>query len=83
MIGISISFIAISTLIAVICFLTTSNIFYAVAIFLVFTAYFFIYLFKKLKKYNLLIKRVHSCYFFINSFLFNIIYMHILVDFYK
>lgn len=69
MIGISISFIAISTLIAVICFLTTSNIFYAVAIFLVFTAYFFIYLFKKLKKYNLLIKRVHSCYFFINSFL--------------
>ena len=69
MIGISIAFVIASLIISVICFLTTSNIFYALAVLLIFIGYYFLYLFKKFKKYRSLVQRVHSAYFFINSFL--------------
>ena len=69
MVGISISFLIISIVISIICFLTTSNIYFAIGIFVIYVAYYFLYLFKKFKSYNSLVKRIHSCYFFINSFL--------------
>ena len=52
MVAISVSFILTSLVIAVICYLTTSNIFYALAILLIFAAYYFLYLRKRFKNYN-------------------------------
>lgn len=69
MLTITLSFLITSLVIAIICFLTTSNILYALAILIIFVAYYFLYLYKRLKNYNSLVKRVHSCYFFVNSFL--------------
>lgn len=69
MVGISILFFIVSILISFICFVATSNLYFAIAVFVIYEGYYFIYLFKKFKYYRSLVNRVHTCYFFINSFL--------------
>lgn len=69
MTGVIIGFSLLSLATAIICFLATENIYFSIVLFLIFVLYFFIFQFKKLKKYFSIIKRVHSCYFFINAFL--------------
>lgn len=69
MTGVIIGFSLLSLVTAVLCFLTTENIYFSLALFLLFILYFFIFQFKKLNKYFSLISRVHSCCFFINAFL--------------
>lgn len=68
MVGIIIGFVILSLVTGVVCFLTTSNLYFAIGILLIFILYFFIFQYKKFNKYYSLVRRVHSCYFFINSF---------------
>ena len=72
MFGISIVFACISLVVAIICYISTSNLYFALAIFVIYFGYYFIFQFKKLKKYKSLKRRVHSCCFFINSFLITV-----------
>ncbi|MBQ0008846.1 MAG: hypothetical protein KBS97_00990 [Firmicutes bacterium] len=65
----TISYLITTLVVAVFCYLTTSNIFFGIAVIVIYSAYYFLYLYKRIKNYNSLVKRVHSCYFFINSFL--------------
>ena len=69
MVTISIIFTFISLAVAVLCFITTSNIYFSLAIFAIYIAYYFLIQYKRIKKYKSLVNRVHSCCFFINSFL--------------
>lgn len=68
MIAIVIGFIILSIIVGIVCFLTTLNIYFAIGIFLIFMLYFFIFQYKRFNRYFSLVRRVHSCYFFINSF---------------
>ena len=69
MVTISIIFVCISVAIAVLCFITTSNIFFSLGVLAIYVTYYFLIQYKKIKKYKSLVNRVHSCCFFINSFL--------------
>lgn len=69
MLTISIIFVCISLAIAVLCFITTSNIFFSLGVLVIYVAYYFLIQYKRIKKYKSLVNRVHSCCFFINSFL--------------
>lgn len=60
-------FSIISIVVAAICFISTNNIYFSVAILLIYLLYFIVVQVKKIKKYQSLSKRVHSCCFFINS----------------
>lgn len=62
-------FILVSVLISLICFLTTSNVYISIALFLIYVAYYYIFLRKRFVKFYSIINRAHSCYFFINSFI--------------
>lgn len=68
MLTVLIIFIVLSAIAAIICYIATSNILFALAIFLIYIAYYFLFQHKKIKNYFLLTRRVHSCCFFINSF---------------
>lgn len=68
MLGIDLAFIIISAIVGVTCFLTTSNLYFTLITFVIYVGYFFLYQRKKFKKYKALVRRVHSCCFFINSF---------------
>ena len=61
--------ILVSLLMGVCAFLSSNNIFIALAIFAIYLAYYFIFVSKKLKKYSQKLYRIHHCYHFINSFL--------------
>lgn len=69
MLGITIGFISISLVLSIICYLTTANIIFAVLVLVLFSLYYFLFARKYFKKYLSVIRRVHSCYFFINSFI--------------
>lgn len=59
----------ISVVIAALSYVVTFNLIIAAAILVIFLLYYFFILRKKFKNYNLLIERVHTCYFFVNSFI--------------
>lgn len=65
--AVMIIFSIISLATAVVCFIATNNIYFSIAVFLIYLFYFFIIQLKKIRKYQSLSKRVHSCCFFINS----------------
>ncbi len=67
--GITIGFLILSIVVGIMCYLTTSNLYFALGIFLIFILYFFLFQYKKFKKYFSIVRRVHSCYFFVNSFI--------------
>lgn len=68
MFSVLIIFLILSIATSVICYLATSNLIFAIAIFIIYVAYYFFFQHKRIKNYILLSKRVHSCCFFINSF---------------
>ena len=61
-------FLVISLIASVVCYIATENIIFSLAILLIYIAYYFLFQHKKIKKFFLLTRRVHSCCFFINSF---------------
>lgn len=61
--------ITIGAIIALIAFLTINNIFVGIGIGVLFIAYYFLLLRKKLKNYLFSLEKIHCCYNFINSFL--------------
>lgn len=63
-----ISFAILTIAVSIICFLTTSNLYFALAILVIYALYFVVFQRKKFLNYFSLMRRVHSCYFFINSF---------------
>lgn len=69
MITISLIFIFISLSISVICYLATSNIIFSAVLLLLFVLYYVIFARRYFKKYISTVRKVHSCYFFINSFI--------------
>ena len=68
MIGVTIGFVILSLAVGVVCFLTTNNVYFGIGIFAIFALYFFLFQYKRFAKYFSLVRRVHSCYFFINTF---------------
>lgn len=66
------AFILLSLVAGIICYLTTNNIIFGVVIFAIYVLFYLLFCHKKIKKYNDLIRRVHSCYFFINSFIISL-----------
>ena len=69
MLPVILAFDFISLVVGVICYLTTLNIYFGIGVFLIYVVYFLVFQYKRIKKYELLIQRVHSCCFFINSFI--------------
>ena len=61
-------FLVMSVVAAIVCYIATSNIIFSLAILLIYVAYYFLFQYKRIKKYFFLTRRVHSCCFFINSF---------------
>lgn len=72
MLSVTIGFVIISVAISVFCYLSTSSIIFAAILLVLFLAYYFIFGRRYLKKYFSIIRRVNSCYFFINSFIVTI-----------
>lgn len=66
---ITIAFIIISLLVGTVCYLTTLNIYVALAVFVIYVCAYFLFCRKKIAKYYLTKNKVHSCYFFVNSFI--------------
>lgn len=66
---VDISFIFLSVAIGVVAYFTSLNLYIAVAIFIIYLIYYFIFLRKKIKKYLIKINQIHCCYHFINSFI--------------
>ena len=66
---VTITFIIISLVVGTVCYLTTLNIYVSLAIFLIYVAAYFLLCRKKILKYYSLKNKVHSCYFFVNSFI--------------
>lgn len=60
-------FSIVSVAVSAVCFIATNNIYFSIAVLLIYLLYFFVFQFKKIKKFQSLSKRVHSCCFFINS----------------
>lgn len=68
MTGIIVGFLILSIMVGVVCYLTTLNLYFSIALFVIFAGYFLLFQCKRFKKYFSIKRRVHSCYFFINSF---------------
>lgn len=66
---ITIAYILTVFAIAGVCYVVTLNIYLSVILALLFLLYYFLYLMKQFKRYFSVIERVHTCYYFINSFL--------------
>ena len=65
---ISIIFIFLSIVLGVLCYLTTSNMIFAILTAIIFIGDYIFLMRKKFKHYSSLIERVHTSYHFINSF---------------
>lgn len=65
---IDVSFVILSVLMGVFCYLTLSDIVFSAILFVLFISYYFLILRKKFINYYSLIDRVHTCYHFINAF---------------
>lgn len=66
---INITFVFLSLLLSVLCYLSTNSILYAALLAVIFIADYFLLMRKKFVHYFSLIERVHTSYHFINSFL--------------
>lgn len=62
-------FICLSMIVALCSYLTTNIIYIPLGIFVIYVAYYFIFLRRKIKNYFVRAERIHCCYHFINSFL--------------
>lgn len=69
MVGFTIGFILTSLAISIVCYFSTANIYFSLAVLIIYIGYYLVFQYSKLKKYFSLIQRVHSSCFFINSFI--------------
>lgn len=66
---ITISFIVVAFLLSIVCYLVTFKLIISGILLVGFVLYYFFYLRKKFVEFYSKIERVHTCYYFINSFL--------------
>lgn len=80
---IDLAFIVIALLVAVVSYIGTNNMYIPIGLFVIYIAYYIIFIRKKFKIYLETIEKIHCCYHFINSFIITMSVKESLEDAYQ